>query len=105
MKKMRDLAINPKKGRKKGKAVRIDLSGRRTTQQEGHCHGSRKWWNPPMQVSTDVNAVGCQSPPHQEKEGRGPIVVEAGERFTTTIRTLRTRTTTTMMLSSWQRLQ
>jgi hypothetical protein len=25
MKKMRDLAINPRKGRKKGKAVRIDL--------------------------------------------------------------------------------
>ncbi len=31
MKKMRDFAINPRKGRKKGKAVRIDLRAKKNT--------------------------------------------------------------------------
>jgi hypothetical protein len=38
-----------------------------------------------MRVSAYVAAVTRQSPLHQEKEGRGPIVVEAGEQSTTTV--------------------
>ncbi len=32
------------------------------TQQEGHRHNGRRWWNPPMWVSAYVNAVARQSP-------------------------------------------
>jgi hypothetical protein len=84
---------------------RRKASGRGMTQQEGHRCGGRRWWNPPMQVSTDVDAIACQLPLHQEKEGRGPIVIEAREQFTTMTRTPRARTTASTMLSSWQRLQ
>jgi hypothetical protein len=92
------------KRREGGGVRRREASGRRTTQQEGRRRGGRIWWNPPMRVSADVDAVACQSPSCQEKEGRGPIVIEAGEQFTTTTRMPRARTTATTMLSSWQRL-
>jgi hypothetical protein len=38
-----------------------------------------------MRVSAYVDAVARQLPLRREKEGRGPIVVEAGERSTTTV--------------------
>ncbi len=60
-------------------------SGRRMTQQEGRHHDSRRWWNLPMRVSAYIDAVACQSPLLQEKEGQGSIVVEAGEQLTTTV--------------------
>jgi hypothetical protein len=60
-------------------------SGRRMTQQEGHRHDGRRWWNPPMRVSTYVDAVARQSPLLREKEGWGPIIVKAGEQSTTTV--------------------
>ncbi len=65
--------------RERGGVGRREASGRRTTQQEGRHRGGRRWWNPPMWVSPDVDAVACQSPSRQEKEGREPIVVEAEE--------------------------
>ena len=40
-----------------GGVGRRKASGRRTTQQEGHCRGGRRWWNPPMRVSADVEAA------------------------------------------------
>ncbi len=56
-----------------GGVRRREASRRRTTQQEGcHC-GGKRWWNPPMRVAANVDAVGCQSPSRQEKEGRGPL--------------------------------
>ncbi len=58
-----------------------------------------------MRVSTNVDAVACQLPSHQEKEGWGPIIIEAGEQLMMMTRTPRARTMATMMLSSWQRLQ
>ncbi len=69
----------------RGGGRRCKASGRRTTQQEGCCRDGRRWWNPPVRVSAYVNAVTRQSPLRWEKEGRGPIVVEAGERSTTTV--------------------
>jgi hypothetical protein len=38
-----------------------------------------------MRVSAYVNAVARQLSLHQEKEGRGPIVIKAGELLTTTV--------------------
>ncbi len=38
-----------------------------------------------MRVSAYVDAVACQLPLLREKEGRGPIAVEAGEGSTTTV--------------------
>jgi hypothetical protein len=55
------------------------------TQQEGCCRDGRRWWNPPMRVSAYVDTVTCQLLLHQEKEGWGPIVVDAGEQSTTTV--------------------
>jgi hypothetical protein len=60
-------------------------SGQRTTQQEGCRHDSRRWWNPPVRVSAYVNAIAHQSPLRGEKEGRGPIVIKAGEGSTMTV--------------------
>jgi hypothetical protein len=60
-------------------------SRRRTTQQEGCCHDGRRWWNPPVWVSSYVNAIVRQLPLRREKEGRGPIVVKAGEQLTMTV--------------------
>ncbi len=62
-----------------------EASRRQTTQQEGHHHNGRRWWNPPMRMSAYVDAIARQLPLHQEKEGRRPIVIEAGERSTTTV--------------------
>jgi hypothetical protein len=45
-------------------------------------------WNPPMQVSADVDAIAHQLPSRREKEGRGPIIIEAGEKSTMTTRML-----------------
>jgi hypothetical protein len=102
----RSKASGKRTTRQEGGGVgRCEASGRRTTQQEGCRRGGRRWWNPPMQVSTNVDAIVYQLPSRQdEKEGWGPIVVEAGERFTSTTRTPRARMTATTMLSSWQRL-
>jgi hypothetical protein len=60
-------------------------SGRQTTQQEGHHHNGRRWWNPPVWVSAYVDAITRQLPLLREKEGRGPIVVKAGEQSMTTV--------------------
>ncbi len=38
-----------------------------------------------MRVSAYVDAVVRQSPLRREKEGRGPIVIKAGEQSTTTV--------------------
>jgi hypothetical protein len=82
-----------------------NASGRRTTQQEScHC-GGRRWWNPPVGVSANVDAVARQSQSRKKKEGRGPIVLKAGEQSTTTTRMQRARMMATMMLSSLQRLR
>jgi hypothetical protein len=62
-----------------------EASGRRTTQHEGHRHDGRRWWNPPVWVSAYVDTVARQSLLLQEKEGRGPIVVKAGEQLTTNV--------------------
>jgi hypothetical protein len=68
-----------------GGGGRREASGRWMTQQEGHHHNGRRWWKLPVRVSAYVNAVARQSPLLREKEGRGPIVVKAGERSTTTV--------------------
>ncbi len=62
-----------------------EASGQQTTQQEGHRHNGRRWWNPPVQVYAYINAVARQSPLRWEKEGGGPIIVEAREQSTTTV--------------------
>jgi hypothetical protein len=38
-----------------------------------------------VRVSAYVDAVASQSPLRREKEGQGPIIVEAGEQMTTTV--------------------
>jgi hypothetical protein len=68
-----------------GGGGRCKASGRQTTQQKGCCCNGRRWRNPPVQVSAYADAVAHQSPLRWEKEGRGPIIVKAGEQSTTTV--------------------
>ncbi len=68
-----------------GGGGRLEASERQTTQQEGRCHDDRRWWNLPVRVFAYINTVAHQSPLLREKEGWGPIVVEAGEQSTTTV--------------------
>ncbi len=87
-------------GREGGGGGRHEASGQQTTQQEGcHC-GSGTWWNPPVRVSANINAIACQLQSRQEKEGQGPIIIEAGEQSSTMTRMLQSRTTATTALSS-----
>jgi hypothetical protein len=68
-----------------GGGRRREASGWRTTQQEGCCCDGIGLWNPPMRVSAYVDSVARQLPLRREKEGRGPIIVKAGEQSTMTV--------------------
>ncbi len=62
-----------------------EASGQRMTQQEGcRCNG-RRLWNLPVRVSAYIDTVTRQLLLRREKEGRGPIVIKAGEQSTTTV--------------------
>jgi hypothetical protein len=65
-----------------GGGRRREASRRQTTQQEG-CHRSGgRWWNPPVQASTNVDSFMLQLPLRRENEGQEPIVIKAAEQST-----------------------